>query len=383
MCLCVSGHAPLHRLISRRRRQPIKLLVLLLLLLFLLDQSGLHRHLLEIDYESGFSYPLEGNVAAWVDRLMYGAKDGDLGEIPSPLRQFDHSILIDAVRVCRNSSGSSDGKPSLVLVVKSACDHILNRAAIRHTWCQVQNRYHGSVQCVFVVARSPGNSALERKIQLESNEHGDMVLADLVDSYFNNTLKSMAAFRWTLDRCTSTSHFLFVDDDFYVSVPNLLRLISAVSEDNHSNKKVQDQTVNKYSNSHDKVAHGRDSLLLGYVFHSAPHRHRLSKWYVSLSEYPYSLWPPYCTAGAFILSRSTLHRLVLASRFTRYFRFDDVYIGILAKKLGIRPRHTDLVRFYPEEYDERLYASVVAAHGYGDPELLEQFWHKQHRLGVA
>nr|CAD7204188.1 unnamed protein product [Timema douglasi] len=47
-------------------------------------------------------------------------------------------------------------------------------------------------------------------------------------------------------------------------------------------------------------------LFAGFVFVSAPHRHRSSKWYVRLSEYPYHLWPPYVTAGAYILSHDAL-----------------------------------------------------------------------------
>lgn len=373
----------LHRHPCFRRFLILKLLLVLIFLAYFLDIHGFHRHLLEIDYETGFSYPLEGNVATWVDKLMDGAKDGDTDEIPTPLRQFDHSILIDAVRVCRNSSSSSNVKPSLVLVVKSACDHILNRAAIRHTWCQMQNRYHGSVQCVFFVARRPGNSILERKIQLEANEHGDMVLVDFVDNYFNNTLKLMAAFRWALDSCTSTNHFLFVDDDFYISVPNLMRFISTLHIKGHVVQQSHDKfSINKHGYT-DNEFEDEGSIIVGYVHNGAPYRSKWSKWFIPLDEYPFSLWPPYCAAGAFIVSKRTLHRLVLASRFTKFFRVDDVYVGLLAKKLEIRPRHSYQVALYPEEYRTLNYSQVIAVHGFGEPRLLEQSWNQQHQLGLA
>ena len=47
-------------------------------------------------------------------------------------------------------------------------------------------------------------------------------------------------------------------------------------------------------------------LYAGFVFHSAPHRHKPGKFYVSLEEYPFHLWPPYVTAGAYVLSRAAL-----------------------------------------------------------------------------
>ena len=47
-------------------------------------------------------------------------------------------------------------------------------------------------------------------------------------------------------------------------------------------------------------------LYAGFVFHSTPHRHKAGKFYVSLEEYPFHLWPPYVTAGAYVLSRAAL-----------------------------------------------------------------------------
>lgn len=61
-------------------------------------------------------------------------------------------------------------------------------------------------------------------------------------------------------------------------------------------------------------------LFSGFVFSSAPHRHRTSKWYVSLDEYPWHLWPPYVTAGAFILSREAFVQMYYVSMFTKHFR---------------------------------------------------------------
>lgn len=61
-------------------------------------------------------------------------------------------------------------------------------------------------------------------------------------------------------------------------------------------------------------------LFTGFVFSSSPHRHRSSKWYVSLDEYPWDRWPPYVTAGSFILSREALMQMFYVSMFTKHFR---------------------------------------------------------------
>lgn len=61
-------------------------------------------------------------------------------------------------------------------------------------------------------------------------------------------------------------------------------------------------------------------LYSGFVMHSAPHRHKLSKWVISVDEYPYSMWPPYVTAGAVVLSREALMTMYYVSKFTKHFR---------------------------------------------------------------
>jgi beta-1,3-galactosyltransferase / beta-1,3-N-acetylglucosaminyltransferase len=61
-------------------------------------------------------------------------------------------------------------------------------------------------------------------------------------------------------------------------------------------------------------------LYAGFVFNSAPHRHKSSKWYVPLDEYKYDMWPTYVTAGVFVLSREALLEMYCASLYTKHFR---------------------------------------------------------------
>lgn len=61
-------------------------------------------------------------------------------------------------------------------------------------------------------------------------------------------------------------------------------------------------------------------LFSGFVINSSPHRHKSSKWYLGLDEYPYHLWPPYVSAGAYILSREALIQMYYVSKYTKHFR---------------------------------------------------------------
>lgn len=121
----------------------------------------------------------------------------------------------------------------------------------------------------------------------------------------------------------------------------------------------------------------------GYVFFSAPHRHYTSKWYVTLAEYPYHLWPPYVTAGAYIVSQEALLDMYYTSFYTKHFKFDDVYVGLLAKKANIEPFHSEHFYFYKNKYPATNYRFTVASHGYDDPEELVKVWREQKSLGNA
>lgn len=61
-------------------------------------------------------------------------------------------------------------------------------------------------------------------------------------------------------------------------------------------------------------------LFAGYVFETKPLRHRFSKWHVSLNEYRWDKWPPYVTAGGYILSKEALTIMYYVSMYTKHFR---------------------------------------------------------------
>lgn len=62
-----------------------------------------------------------------------------------------------------------------------------------------------------------------------------------------------------------------------------------------------------------------------------------SKWHLSLDEYPYNHFPRYLPAGAIVMSKQVVEDFYYASYYTKHFRFDDVFLGIMAYKMNIIP----------------------------------------------
>lgn len=95
------------------------------------------------------------------------------------------------------------------------------------------------------------------------------------------------------------------------------------------------------------------------------------------------MWPPYVTAGAYVLSHATLVKFHYGSYYTKMFRFDDIYLGLLAKKLNISPLHCEYIYFYKKSYSLSNYKYVIASHGYDNSKKLYNVWNEQKSYGNA
>jgi len=66
-----------------------------------------------------------------------------------------------------------------------------------------------------------------------------------------------------------------------------------------------------------------------------PARFIHDKHYVSREEYAPDLWPEYCWGPAYVLTSDTLKPLYNLTKFVRTVPMEDVYVGMLAKKLNM------------------------------------------------
>lgn len=177
---------------------------------------------------------------------------------------------------------------------------------------------------------------VQKLVELEADKFQDIIQFNFVDEYFNNTLKTINGMRWSKENCIRSKYFLFVDDDYYVSVKNILAFLrnpvnypEYLEEYKEQLRKINQRKLQYTSNgsSRNILSHALTmelstdvKLFAGFVFNSSPHRHKSSKWYVSLDEYKYDMWPTYVTAGSFILSREALQEMYCTSLYTKYFR---------------------------------------------------------------
>ncbi|GIX95888.1 beta-1,3-galactosyltransferase brn [Caerostris extrusa] len=327
-----------------------------------------------------------------------------------PINEYNYSYRINNNKKCLQSFNNDYEKVVILYVIKSALPNQKKRDAIRKSWGW-ENRFSDVIiRRIFMLGVST-DLLYQDSIDEEYARNKDLVQVEFIDSYYNNTIKTMMSFKWVVENCPKAQFIMFADDDMYVSTKNLLKFIRNPFNKRVGFRKKRDLSYTIWSNENsirpvfesnlmlktkkanffnrnlfefDPVLSAFDGrLFAGHVFFSSPMRHRSSKWYVSLAEYSFSKYPPYVTAGAYVVSFPALVDLYYTSMYTQSFRFDDVYLGIVAKKCGISPLHNEHFYFWRKPYREEAYSNVIASHGFDDPDELKKVWEEQRSLGHA
>jgi len=235
--------------------------VLIILVLWLLYYFGVFTHLFELDYNTNFSYPLETNISKCIMNIQSNNPDQLLC---TNVNTLEYELLLSNNSKCNENV-------HLLILVKSSLDHFDRRRIIRKTW-GFENRFSDvPIRTVFVVGKSY-NVDLENRLNEEHEQCGDIVKYNFVDEYYNNTIKTLNTIKWAWMHCNNSRFYFFSDDDMYVSIKNVLRYL-------RNPKKYPEYLSEEVKGIQSKHNLPSDVILFtGYVFHSSPLRHRISKW---------------------------------------------------------------------------------------------------------
>ncbi len=306
-----------------------------------------------------WEYPLSVNLSAVVDRIV----NGESPQVEPVHNTTKYSYIINPVHTCRDPTVTSGSSIFLLVLVKSKFNHFKNRDVIRRTWGNeslVMGLTRTRLKTVFLLGdvpeTLPGRSDMRDQLKAESLQYGDLVQQDFMDGYYNNTLKMKMGYHWALTFCPSAEFLAFLDDDYFVDTPNLIKALRT--------------NISRGEYSH---------VVAGFVlWYDSVKCHPANKWYISPSEYRYNTYPPFAIAGSVFLHRSAARRLFTGMRFTKPFKLDDVYLGITAWKLGIEMRRWHGVHQHPVRYNAAKYRDVIAIHGYGNMTDVLRLWEMKY-----
>lgn len=230
--------------------------------------------------------------------------------------------------------------PELVIVVVTAVAHFGDRQAVRDTWGSYAADAGHNTSLVFLLGTTP-SAELQARLVNESEQHGDIVQEDFVDSYRNLTLKSVALLKWVTVYCNASTYVLKADDDMYVNVSNLLAALRAESEKHQA-------------------------FVMGHVFVGArPVQNKDSKWYTPVEVFGEKVYPRYTSGTSYAMSTSAARLLYRASAEVPFFWLEDIYItGLCSRKAGVIVVHHGGFTYKKPDIDGCHFRRAITGHRY-------------------
>jgi len=216
-----------------------------------------------------------------------------------------------------------DTKYSVVVMVSSSPNHTIERNMIRQTWGTRQKfeKYLPTWKTFFVIGRQNNASHGDDVIQ-ESKDHGDIILGDFQEHFYNLSLKVQVGFEWSVKYCRY-NYLLKTDDDVFVNMGNLFRFLG------------QSNVT-------------RQELYAGNIIYKARPQ-RKGKYAVTEEEYSRPVYPRYASGGGFVVSRDVVERMIPHFNVLDPFKIDDAYVGMLALKAGVDVTHSDDFEMFKED----------------------------------
>ena len=145
---------------------------------------------------------------------------------------YVYQYLIDpGSSVCKEKSDVL-----LLIYVYSVSANFKQRTVKRNSWGQLNHTHISRTRIIFILGQ-PGNPSEQTGIQQESDQFGDIVQADFLDTYRNLTLKGFTALKWISSYCAQAKFVSKIDDDTFVNTFELVAYFDNVIKANFGLKR--------------------------------------------------------------------------------------------------------------------------------------------------
>ncbi|KAG2461930.1 B3GN3 acetylglucosaminyltransferase, partial [Polypterus senegalus] len=300
------------------------------------------------------------------------AKIPEFTHFNEPMKEFlrfrhcrNFPILLDAPEKCGKRPQDSS-KVFLLLMIKSSPLNYDRREVIRKTWGKERLQNGVWIRRIFVSGVPQSNVDARRYsslLQIENEQHNDILQFDFIDTFYNLTLKQTLFLGWLETQCPH-AHFLFNgDDDVFANTENMVLFLKGLKDND-----------------------GSEHLFMGFlVIGNGPIRDAYSKYFVPAQIYESHLFPPYCSGGGILLSMFTAKAIYKVLHAMEIFPIDDVFLGMCLEKAGLQPMsHRGILTLgfqmlsnTFETFDPCFYRELLLVHSFLPHEAIVM-WEKIH-----
>nr|XP_046262888.1 beta-1,3-galactosyltransferase 2-like [Scatophagus argus] len=288
------------------------------------------------------------HVKVWATNSWLSQSHNNMTSSFGSISSADHSIseyivayphqyhfVLDEPNRCREES------PFLVIIIPVAPHNREARDVIRNTWGKEMTVLGQVVRSYFLLGLSTEKDEaepLQEQVLQESQRYHDILQSDFLDSYNNLTIKTMVMFEWLSSHCPSTSYAMKVDSDIFLNVHNLVDMLLKAP---------------RHLYMTGVVARGAQVL-----------RDHTSKWFLPVSVFPESKYPPYALGLGYVFSLDLPKKILEASAHVIAVYIEDVYVGLCMRHLGItltEPPQNGLFKTTIPNLTGNCWASLITA----------------------
>lgn len=205
--------------------------------------------------------------------------------------------------------------PLVIHCVRSLVENSAHRQLIRKTWGTNALYQLVEMETVFFVGRTTSRR-IQRQLQEESSRYRDVIQGHFEESSDRSLTGSLFILDWIRKHCSKARFVLLTDDNVLVNVFRFVEHLATLTDDGRP----------------------KDNVIWCQVLSGvSPQRQPDSDRFVSHKEYPWDLFPDFCTGAAHFFSTKTVVKLLNAARSVPLLQLDDVYVtGLLRNKSGVQ-----------------------------------------------
>lgn len=123
-----------------------------------------------------------------------------------------------------DDEAAGTNKTKILVLIKSAIDHLNRRISIRKTWGS-----HPALLIRFVLGLNATEESAD--IEVEQSVFNDIIKGNFYDYYYNNTYKTLTGLHWAETECGDEMRYVMLsDDDMWVNPFNLLNFTENLTE---------------------------------------------------------------------------------------------------------------------------------------------------------
>ncbi|CAI9726064.1 beta-1,3-galactosyltransferase 1-like [Octopus vulgaris] len=217
----------------------------------------------------------------------------------------------------------------LLYIVRSFHTNFGRREILREIFQDIPHDPYSKniiVRHVFIFGKTK-NSTLESLIQNESNKYRDIIQEDFMESYTNVSLKTIMAWKWSVEFCGNADYVMVMNDELFVDQYKLVPYLQ--HQLLQSTRKDRFVACYRYEDSGDvkffhEVKHVPQNIL-----------------------YKGKRFPRFCNGVGYVAHIFLINKLYIAALDNHVFMPDDAWNGLLAEKLNIElPYSNKFYEFY-------------------------------------